>query len=86
MGVGKNGLLLSEARGNADAIEWSPSKNQKTSHIATSNHHTSTPKQSASMGGRSAAKKIHQGQHTSPHMTNAGGGGHHKPYKSAHHG
>lgn len=85
MGIGKHGMSHAEARAAADALEWSPSKTQASSRIATGSHHTSTPKQHASMEGKSATK-MHHGRSTDKFKHPGGGGGHNKAYKSAHHG
>lgn len=84
-GPGKHGMTLSEARSYADGLEWSPSKTQGSSRIATGGHHTHTPKQSVSMEGKSATK-MHHGRSTDKFKHPGGGGGHHRSLKSAHHG
>lgn len=78
MGIGKHGMSVSEARSSADSLEWSPSKTQASSKIATSAHQM-TPKQKHATSKKSPAS-MHKGKATSPHGTHGGGGGHHKTY------
>jgi hypothetical protein len=78
MGVGKHGMSHGESRSIQDALEWSPSKTQPSSHIATSAHQM-TPKQKHASRKKSPAA-MHQGKATKEHGTHGGGGGHHRSY------
>ena len=78
MGIGKHGMSLAESRAAADGLEWSPSKTQASSRIATSPQQL-TPHQKKAPSKKSPASMKH-GHATSPHGTHGGGGGHHRTY------
>ncbi len=71
-------MSLAESRAAADSLEWSPSKTQPSSHIATSSH-PMTPKQKHATSKKAPASMMH-GKATKPHGTHGGGGGHHRTY------
>lgn len=72
MGVGKHGMSHSESRSIQDALEWSPSKSQASSHIATSSmvHHGAPTTKARS-------KKAASGKATAQFAGSGGGGGGH---------
>ncbi len=72
MGIGKHGMSLAEARAAADGLEWSPSKTQASSHIATSGKvRGGAPTTSAPSKGASSGKA------TPPFRGSGGSGGGH---------
>lgn len=72
MGVGKHGMSHAESRSIQDALEWSPSKNQASSHIATSGmvHHGAPTT-------KARAKSATSGKPTPTFRGSGGGGGGH---------
>lgn len=77
MGVGKNGMTYGESRSIQDSLEWSPSKTQGSSRIATSGkvHHGAPTTKAPS-------KTATSGKSEPPfHGSGGGGGGHNRKGK-----